>query len=178
MNAIIPFPAIINDAVVKASPGSLTGSDRIDRIITNRWLGLPIFAVVMWAVYYISIQTIGAWGTDWANDTFFGEWVPEWVGNLLENAGCAPWLESLIQDGVIAGVGAVLGFLPQMAVLFLCLGILEDCGYMARVAFIMDRISANSAFPGNPLFPCSFPWGAAFLESWRPAPLRTKRTGA
>ena len=124
---------IIKDAVVKASPGSLTGSDRIDRIITNRWLGLPIFAVVMWAVYYISIQTIGAWGTDWANDTFFGEWVPEWVGNLLENAGCAPWLESLIQDGVIAGVGAVLGFLPQMAVLFLCLGILEDCGYMARV---------------------------------------------
>lgn len=101
----------------------------------------------MWAVYYISIQTIGAWGTDWANDTFFGEWVPEWVGSLLENAGCAPWLESLIQDGVIAGVGAVLGFLPQMAVLFLCLGILEDCGYMARVAFIMDRIFRNSAFP-------------------------------
>lgn len=144
---------IINDAVVKASPGSLTGSDRIDRIITNRWLGLPIFAVVMWAVYYISIQTIGAWGTDWANDTFFGEWVPEWVGNLLENAGCAPWLESLIQDGVIAGVGAVLGFLPQMAVLFLCLGILEDCGYMARVAFIMDRIFRKFGLSGKSFIP-------------------------
>ena len=144
---------IIKDAVVKASPGNLTGSDRIDRIITNRWLGLPIFAVVMWAVYYISIQTIGAWGTDWANDTFFGEWVPEWVGSLLENAGCAPWLESLIQDGVIAGVGAVLGFLPQMAVLFLCLGILEDCGYMARVAFIMDRVFRRFGLSGKSFIP-------------------------
>ena len=107
----------------------------------------------MWAVYYISIQTIGAWGTDWANDTFFGEWVPEWVGSLLENAGCAPWLESLIQDGVIAGVGAVLGFLPQMAVLFLCLGILEDCGYMARVAFIMDRIFRKFGLSGKSFIP-------------------------
>lgn len=144
---------IIRDAAVKAESGSLTGSDRIDRIITNRWLGLPIFAVVMWAVYYISIQTVGAWGTDWANDTFFGEWVPEWVGGLLESAGCAPWLESLIQDGVIAGVGAVLGFLPQMAVLFLCLGILEDCGYMARVAFIMDRIFRKFGLSGKSFIP-------------------------
>lgn len=144
---------ITRDSVVKASAGSLTGSDRIDRIITNRWLGLPIFAVVMWAVYYISIQTVGAWGTDWANDTFFGEWVPEWVGGLLESANCAPWLESLIQDGVIAGVGAVLGFLPQMAVLFLCLGILEDCGYMARVAFIMDRIFRKFGLSGKSFIP-------------------------
>lgn len=144
---------ITADSVVKAGIGSLTGSDRIDRIITNRWLGLPIFAVVMWAVYYISIQTVGAWGTDWANDTFFGEWVPEWVGGLLESANCAPWLESLIQDGVIAGVGAVLGFLPQMAVLFLCLGILEDCGYMARVAFIMDRIFRKFGLSGKSFIP-------------------------
>lgn len=144
---------ITRDSVVKASAGSLTGSDRIDRIITSRWLGLPIFAVVMWAVYYISIQTVGAWGTDWANDTFFGEWVPEWVGGLLESANCAPWLESLIQDGVIAGVGAVLGFLPQMAVLFLCLGILEDCGYMARVAFIMDRIFRKFGLSGKSFIP-------------------------
>ncbi len=144
---------IIRNAAVKAESGSLTGSDRIDRIITNRWLGLPIFAVVMWAVYYISIQTVGAWGTDWANDTFFGEWVPEWVGGLLESTGCAPWLESLIQDGVIAGVGAVLGFLPQMAVLFLCLGILEDCGYMARVAFIMDRIFRKFGLSGKSFIP-------------------------
>lgn len=144
---------IVRGSVVKASLGSLTGSDRIDRIITNRWLGLPIFAVVMWAVYYISIQTVGAWGTDWANDTFFGEWVPEWVGGLLDSAGCAPWLEGLILDGVIAGVGAVLGFLPQMAVLFLCLGILEDCGYMARVAFIMDRIFRKFGLSGKSFIP-------------------------
>lgn len=144
---------ITRDSVVKARAGSLTGSDRIDRIITSRWLGLPIFAVVMWAVYYISIQTVGAWGTDWANDTFFGEWVPEWVGSLLESANCAPWLESLIQDGVIAGVGAVLGFLPQMAVLFLCLGILEDCGYMARVAFIMDRVFRKFGLSGKSFIP-------------------------
>lgn len=144
---------ITRDSVVKARAGSLTGSDRIDRIITSRWLGLPIFAVVMWAVYYISIQTVGAWGTDWANDTFFGEWVPEWVGGLLESANCAPWLESLIQDGVIAGVGAVLGFLPQMAVLFLCLGILEDCGYMARVAFIMDRVFRKFGLSGKSFIP-------------------------
>ena len=144
---------ITRDSVVKARAGSLTGSDRIDRVITSRWLGLPIFAVVMWAVYYISIQTVGAWGTDWTNDTFFGEWVPEWVGGLLESANCAPWLESLIQDGVIAGVGAVLGFLPQMAVLFLCLGILEDCGYMARVAFIMDRIFRKFGLSGKSFIP-------------------------
>ena len=144
---------ITRDSVVKARAGSLTGSDRIDRIITSRWLGLPIFAVVMWAVYYISIQTVGAWGTDWANDTFFGEWVLEWVGGLLESANCAPWLESLIQDGVIAGVGAVLGFLPQMAVLFLCLGILEDCGYMARVAFIMDRVFRKFGLSGKSFIP-------------------------
>lgn len=144
---------ITRDSVVKARAGALTGSDRIDRIITNRWLGLPIFAVVMWAVYYISIQTVGAWGTDWANDTLFGEFVPEWVGALLESANCAPWLESLIQDGVIAGVGAVLGFLPQMAVLFLCLGILEDCGYMARVAFIMDRIFRKFGLSGKSFIP-------------------------
>lgn len=144
---------ITRDSVEKARAGSLTGSDRIDRIITSRWLGLPIFAVVMWAVYYISIQTVGAWGTDWANDTFFGEWVPEWVGDLLERANCAPWLESLIQDGVIAGVGAVLGFLPQMAVLFLCLRILEDCGYMARVAFIMDRVFRKFGLSGKSFIP-------------------------
>ena len=144
---------IIKSCYKQKNKGQLSTSDKIDKVVTNRWLGLPIFAVVMWAVYYISIQTIGAWGTDWANDTFFGEWVPEWVGSLLENAGCAPWLESLIQDGVIAGVGAVLGFLPQMAVLFLCLGILEDCGYMARVAFIMDRIFRKFGLSGKSFIP-------------------------
>lgn len=144
---------ITKNSSVKTNRGGLTGSDHIDRIITNRWLGLPIFAFVMWAVYYISIQTVGAWGTDWANDTLFGEWVPEWVGGLLESAGCAPWLDSLIQNGVIAGVGAVLGFLPQMAVLFLCLGILEDCGYMARVAFIMDRIFRKFGLSGKSFIP-------------------------
>ena len=115
----------------------------------------------MWAVYYISIQTIGAWGTDWANDTFFGEWVPEWVGSLLENAGCAPWLESLIQDGVIAGVGAVLGFLPQMAVLFLCLGILEDCGYMARATVVLDPIFKRVGLSGKSVIPMVIGTGCA-----------------
>lgn len=144
---------VAKDSLTKTNRGNLTGSDKLDRIITNRWLGLPIFAAVMWAVYYISIQTLGAWGTDWANDTLFGDLIPIWTGYLLESAGCAPWLESLIQNGLIAGVGAVLGFLPQMAVLFLCLGLLEDCGYMARVAFIMDRIFRKFGLSGKSFIP-------------------------
>lgn len=144
---------IVSNVVVKARQSGMTTSDKIDRIITNRWFGLPIFAVVMWAVYYISIQTIGAYGTDWANDTLFGELIPEWTTSFLESVACAEWLQSLILDGIIAGVGAVLGFLPQMAVLFLCLGILEDCGYMSRVAFIMDRIFRKFGLSGKSFIP-------------------------
>lgn len=144
---------IVSQCSVKARRGGMTVSDKIDRIITNRWLGLPIFAFVMWAVYYISIQTIGAYGTDWANDSLFGEYIPEWTTALLESMNCAEWLQSLILDGIIAGVGAVLGFLPQMAVLFLCLGLLEDCGYMARVAFIMDRLFRRFGLSGKSFIP-------------------------
>ncbi len=145
--------AITRKSVVRAAKNGLTGSDKIDRILTNRWLGLPIFALVMWAVYFISIQTVGAWGTDWTNDVLFGEIIPERVGALLAGWGVAEWLSSLILDGIIAGVGAVLGFLPQMAVLFLCLGILEDCGYMARVAFIMDRLLRKFGLSGKSFIP-------------------------
>ena len=144
---------LLDGCISGKKPGEMTTSDRIDRIITNRWLGLPIFAVVMWAVYYISIQTIGAYGTDWTNDVLFGEIIPGYVDSVLASMGCADWLVSLIQDGIIAGVGAVLGFLPQMAVLFLCLGILEDCGYMARVAFIMDRIFRKFGLSGKSFIP-------------------------
>ena len=133
--------------------GGLSISDKIDKVVTNRWLAIPIFAVVMWLVYYISIQTIGAMGTDWVNDSLFGEIVPNAVGGFLSSIGTAEWLQSLVLDGIIAGVGAVLGFLPQMMVLFLCLAILEDSGYMARIAFIMDRIFRKFGLSGKSFIP-------------------------
>ncbi len=133
--------------------GGLSVSDKIDKVVTNRWLAIPIFAVVMWLVYYISIQTIGAMGTDWVNDSLFGEIVPNAVGGFLTSIGTAEWLQSLVLDGIIAGVGAVLGFLPQMMVLFLCLAILEDSGYMARIAFIMDRIFRKFGLSGKSFIP-------------------------
>ncbi len=137
----------------KKNLGGLSVSDKIDRVVTNRWLALPIFAVVMWLVYYISIQTIGAIGTDWVNDSLFGEIIPDAVGGFLTSIGTAEWLQSLVLDGIIAGVGAVLGFLPQMMVLFLCLAILEDSGYMARIAFIMDRIFRKFGLSGKSFIP-------------------------
>ena len=138
-------------------------SDKIDRIVTNRFLALPIFAAVMFVVYYISISTIGSMMTDWVNDVLFGEIIPPAVESFLESAGTAEWLNSLILDGIIGGVGAVLGFLPQMLVLFLFLAILEDCGYMARIAFIMDRIFRKFGLSGKSFIPmligtgCSVP---------------------
>ena len=140
-------------STVKAEGSLLTLSDRIDRVVTNKWLSLPIFALVMWAVYYLSIQTVGTLGTDWVNDIFFGEWVPGNVGKLLDLWSIAPWLQSLILDGIIAGVGAVLGFLPQLMVLFLCLSLLEDCGYMARIAFVMDRLFRRFGLSGKSFIP-------------------------
>ncbi|MCD8367123.1 MAG: ferrous iron transport protein B [Clostridiales bacterium] len=134
-------------------PQTMSTSDKIDRIVTNRIAALPIFAVVMWAVYYISINTIGGICTDWVNDVLFGEWIPSAIDTVLEAVGCADWLYSLIQDGIVAGVGAVLGFVPQMMVLFLCLAILEDCGYMARIAFIMDRIFRRFGLSGKSFIP-------------------------
>ena len=143
----------IKTSVKKNSRAKLSISDRIDNIVTNRILALPIFALVMFLVYYISISTIGTMGTDWVNEVLFGEMIPEAVGGFLESMETASWLSGLILDGIIAGVGAVLGFLPQMLVLFLCLSILEDCGYMSRIAFIMDRIFRKFGLSGKSFIP-------------------------
>ena len=152
---------LMKKVLQKKNAGSLSGSDKIDRIVTNRWLALPIFAVIMWLVYYISIQTIGAMGTDWVNDSLFGEIVPNAVGGFLTSIGTAEWLQMLLLDGIIAGVGAVLGFLPQMMVLFLCLAVLEDSGYMARIAFIMDRIFRKFGLSGKSFIPVLISTGCA-----------------
>lgn len=146
--------SIIGQCYTKSSTGKkLTTSDKIDRIVTNRWLALPIFAVVMWIVYYVSVTTIGTIVTDWTNDVLFGEIIPPAIESALEAAHCAAWLQGLILDGVVAGVGAVLGFVPQMLVLFLFLAFLESCGYMARVAFIMDRIFRKFGLSGKSFIP-------------------------
>lgn len=159
--------SIIGECYTKASKGKkLTTSDKIDRIVTNRWLALPIFAVVMYLVYYVSVTTVGTWATDWANDGVFGEgWnllgieslhipgIPQLVESLLNALHCADWLQGLILDGIVAGVGAVLGFVPQMLVLFIFLAFLEACGYMARVAFIMDRIFRKFGLSGKSVIP-------------------------
>ncbi len=151
----------------KAAKGSLSVSDKIDQVVTNRILALPIFAAVMFLIYSIAMGTspaglfvgeewgigIGSWGTDWANDTFFGEMVPGFFDGILTSLGVGGWLYGLIMDGIVAGVGAVLGFVPQMLVLFLLLAILEDCGYMARIAFIMDRIFRRFGLSGKSFIP-------------------------
>lgn len=156
--------SIIKECYTKNQKEQLTTSDKIDRIVTNRWLALPIFAVVMFIVYYVSVTTVGTWATDWANDGVFGEgWslfglvdvpgIPVLVESALSAIGCADWLQGLILDGIVAGVGAVLGFVPQMLVLFIFLAFLESCGYMARVAFIMDRIFRKFGLSGKSFIP-------------------------
>ena len=145
--------SIIRDCVTKNKKNAMTTSDKIDRIVTNRWLALPIFAVVMWVVYYVSVTTVGTFVTDWTNDVLFGEIIPPAIENLLNAIHCADWLQGLILDGIVAGVGAVLGFVPQMLVLFLFLAFLESCGYMARVAFIMDRIFRKFGLSGKSFIP-------------------------
>ena len=145
--------SIIGDCVTKNKKNAMTTSDKIDRIVTNRWLALPIFAVVMWVVYYVSVTTVGTFVTDWTNDVLFGEIIPPAIENLLNAIHCADWLQGLILDGIVAGVGAVLGFVPQMLVLFLFLAFLESCGYMARVAFIMDRIFRRFGLSGKSFIP-------------------------
>ncbi|MDD5804586.1 MAG: ferrous iron transport protein B [Clostridia bacterium] len=146
--------SIIGQCYTKSSTGKkLTTSDKIDRIVTNRWLALPIFAVVMWVVYYVSVSTVGGFVTDWTNDVLFGEIIPPVIESALEAVHCAAWLQGLILDGIVAGVGAVLGFVPQMLVLFLFLAFLESCGYMARVAFIMDRIFRKFGLSGKSFIP-------------------------
>ena len=146
--------SIIGECVTKPKNSQkLSTSDKIDRVVTNRWAAIPIFAVVMFLVYYVSVTTVGAILTDWTNDTLFSEWIIPGAQSLLENAGCAAWLTGLIVDGIISGVGAVLGFVPQMLVLFLFLAFLESCGYMARVAFIMDRIFRKFGLSGKSFIP-------------------------
>ena len=153
---------LIQTCVKKGKPkGSLTISDKIDRVITNRILALPIFAIIMFLVYYISVTTIGTIVTDFANDTFIGSWIQEPFVGWLESIGTAGWLVGLIGDGIIGGVGAVLGFVPQMLVLFLLLAILEDIGYMARVAFIMDRIFRRFGLSGKSFIPMLISSGCA-----------------
>lgn len=144
---------IIEKCVCRKNVGAQSASDKIDGVLTGKIWGLPIFAAIMFLVYFVSIQTVGTALTDWVNDGLFGEIIPPAVNSALESANVAPWLSSLLLDGIIAGVGAVLGFLPQMLVLFLCLAILEDCGYMARIAFIMDRIFRRFGLSGKSFIP-------------------------
>lgn len=146
--------SIIGECVTKTNTQEkLTVSDKIDRIVTNRFLALPIFAVVMFLVYYVSVTTVGDWLTGWTNDTLFGEWIVPGAQGFFEGISCADWLTGLIVDGIISGVGAVLGFVPQMLVLFIFLAFLEACGYMSRVAFIMDRIFRKFGLSGKSFIP-------------------------
>ncbi len=146
--------SIIDSCYKKAKRGAETLSDKIDKIVTNRILALPIFAGIMFLVYFVSVSTLGSFLTDTVNDVVFGDnGIPGLVSTALTNAGCAQWAQDLIVNGIIAGVGAVLGFVPQMLVLFICLAFLEACGYMARVAFIMDRIFRKFGLSGKSFIP-------------------------
>ena len=145
--------SVIDGCYVRKNKVGHTISDKIDSIVTNRWLALPIFAVVMFIVYYVSVTTVGSLLTDWTNDTLFGEWIIPATQNALNSINCAPWLSGLLVDGIISGVGAVLGFVPQMLVLFMFLAFLESCGYMARIAFIMDRIFRKFGLSGKSFIP-------------------------
>lgn len=143
---------LMQKTVVKGSAG-MTVSDKIDRIVTNRFLALPVFALVMFLVYYIAVDSLGTAVTDFTNDTLFGEWIMPWVQEKLEAAGTESWMVSLVVDGVIGGISAPIGFAPQMAIVFLLLSFLEDCGYMARVAFIMDRFFRQFGMSGKSFIP-------------------------
>ncbi|WP_105177219.1 MULTISPECIES: ferrous iron transport protein B [Clostridium] len=144
---------VVSKAVKKNNKNNETASDKIDKIVTNRFLALPIFALIMWGVYYIAVSSLGTIATDWTNDTLFGEIISGNVSTWLEGVGVAAWLQGLVVDGLIGGVGAVLGFVPQIMILFFLLSILEDCGYMSRVAFIMDRIFRKFGLSGKSFIP-------------------------
>ena len=145
---------VVSSAVKKKERrDNLTVSDKIDQIVTNRFLALPIFAVIMCVVYYVAVSSLGGIVTDWTNDTLFGTWIQPGVQTLLENAGAADWVVSLVVDGIIGGLAAPIGFAPQMAIVFFFLSILEDCGYMARVAFIMDRLFRRFGLSGKSFIP-------------------------
>lgn len=140
-------------SVSQTETGKVNLTDRIDQIITHKWLGLPIFVFIMWLVYFISIQTVGTAATDWLNDVFFGQWLPDLIANGMNALAVTPWVQDLVLNGVVAGIDAILGFVPQIFVLFLLLGILEDSGYMARVAFVMDRIFRRFGLSGKSFIP-------------------------
>ncbi|WP_301957118.1 ferrous iron transport protein B [uncultured Dialister sp.] len=145
---------IISSVLTKKHDGhAMTVSDKIDRVVTNRILALPIFFAIMTFVYYISVTTIGTWATNWTNDVFFGEYVNDAAAGLMEAIAAPDWLESLVVDGIIGGVGTVLGFVPQIVLIFFFLALLEDSGYMARVAFIMDRIFRKFGLSGKSFIP-------------------------
>ena len=145
--------SILKGCYKKKNAGQMSTSDKIDRIVTNRILALPIFVVIMTLVYYISVSTIGGIVTDFTNDTLFGEWIQPAVATFLENIGAAEWVVSLVVDGIIGGLAAPIGFAPQMAIVFFFLSMLEDCGYMARVAFIMDRVFRKFGLSGKSFIP-------------------------
>ena len=145
--------ALLKNVYVKKNAGKLSVSDKIDKIVTNRWLALPIFAAVMFFIYWVAVATLGTVVTDWTNDVLFGEWIQPAVQGLLESAGAADWVVSLVVDGIIGGIAAPVGFAPQMAIVFFFLSVLEDCGYMARVAFIMDRIFRKFGLSGKSFIP-------------------------
>ncbi len=153
----------IKGCYTRKNSGKLSVSDKIDLIVTNRILALPIFAIIMFIVYYVSVSTVGTWVTDWTNDVLFGEIIPPAVEGFLVSVNCAPWLQGLILDGIIGGVGAVLGFVPQMLVLFIFLAFLEACGYMSRIAFMMDKLFRKFGLSGKSFIPmlvgtgCSVP---------------------
>lgn len=166
---------LMDKIYIKKRKVELTTSDKIDKFVTNKWLALPIFALVIFLVYYISVTTVGSILTDFVNDTLFGAWILPAAASFFEGLGTAPWLSGLIVDGIISGVGAVLGFVPQMMVLFLLLGILEECGYMSRIAFILDRIFRYFGLSGKSFIPmlisagCAVPgiMGARTIENER-----------
>ena len=149
----IYIASIIKDCCFKKNKGKMSVSDKIDRVVTNRLLALPIFVAIMFCVYYVSVTSLGTIVTDWTNDTLFGTWIQPAVGTWLTNIGAADWLNSLVVDGIIGGLAAPIGFAPQMAILFCFLCILEDCGYMVRIAFIMDRIFHKFGLSGKSFIP-------------------------
>ncbi|MFT8425808.1 MAG: ferrous iron transport protein B [Liquorilactobacillus sp.] len=144
---------IIEMSVISTDDFKASLSDKLDIVLTNRFLALPIFVMVMWLIYYLSIQTIGTMGSDWVNDVLFGQWIPNYTTSILKSLQVAGWMQGLIIDGIINGMGSILGFVPQIMMLFLCLGILEDCGYMARIAFVMDRIFHKFNLSGKSFIP-------------------------
>lgn len=149
----IYIDSIIKDCCKIRNKGKLSTSDKIDRIVTNRFLALPIFAMVMFIVYYVSVTTVGTWVTDWTNNVLFGEIIPPAIEGFLVSINCAGWLQGLILNGIVAGVGAVLGFVPQILILFIFLAFLEGCGYMARIAFILDRVFRKFGLSGKSFIP-------------------------